>query len=60
MESQRKPILIAGLGFSICLLSFILGASIGKSAATTVLFYAGFVICAFGVLLGFIVFRRDQ
>ena len=59
-EANKSPVLIAGIGFFICLASFVLAALLGKSTFTTVLFYVGFGVGTVGVLLGYLGFRQNE
>ena len=59
-EFNKSPVFIAGVGFFICLASFVLAALLGKSTFTTIIFYVGFGVTAIGVLLGFMGFRQNE
>lgn len=59
MESKKFPVIVAGSGFLVCLISFVLAWAMGKSQASMILFFVGFGICFVGVLVGFGRFRKD-
>jgi hypothetical protein len=57
---REHPVFISGVGFFICLASFLLAALLGKSVFTTAMFYVGFGVGCIGVLIGFFAFRQSE
>lgn len=61
MDFLRKhPVLISGIGFFICLVSFITAAVFQQSTFTTYLFFIGFAVGAIGVFIGFFAYKQDD
>ncbi len=57
---KNRPMLIAGSGFAIGVISFLIAAQFGKGTVPTYLFYTGFIVCTIGVLDGFFIYRQDK
>ena len=55
-----RPVLISGIGFFLCLASFLIAAILGKSSAATALFVTGFAIGSIGVLIGFLSSKKSE
>lgn len=55
----KHPVLISGIGFFLCVVSYIMTSTFGDSAFSETLFWVGIGICSVGVLIGFFTFKQE-